>query len=92
MRAHFGLMTDNPPNRELLRRYCYKFMQDRNARNMDIMKVVPIAVELYFVPTEADVVQRQIRASDVVSSAHERYDRDWVGRRSGNRIQRLLHL
>jgi len=54
-------LDDKPENRMVLDKVMRDYLKDRFVRNSDIAKAMPLAVELYFVPTEEDIEANAMR-------------------------------
>lgn len=58
--VEYGTMTDTPAARSAVSKFVRDWAKARDARDIDIVRMFPIAVGLYFVPTAADVEERQL--------------------------------
>nr|WRQ19761.1 MAG: hypothetical protein [Grapevine umbra-like virus 2] len=68
LRVKFGLLKDTPANRVILDREGRKLAGGYNVRKVDILQVIPMAVEWALLPTDADVEAREFCDSVAASS------------------------
>nr|WRQ19766.1 MAG: RNA-dependent RNA polymerase [Grapevine umbra-like virus 3] len=73
LRAKFGLMLDNPANRHILEREARLQAELFGVRKVDMMFVVPMAVELALTPTWADEEAAVYRKDRAVASRKADY-------------------
>lgn len=73
LRSKFGLMKDNPANRQILGREARIFCKDEHVRKCDIDYVVPFAIEYALTPHGAD-----LEAADYKRSLAVRLTKWWA--------------
>lgn len=62
-KAEFGLLRRTEANRLMVQKFLRDEMRSHNVRNAHIAQILPIAVEVSFVPNSAEVMARQLRAT-----------------------------
>jgi len=67
--ARMGTMTDSPANRLVSQRLVLEYLKERKVRPYDVIRILPLAVELCFVPTNIEIMARKLRVS---RAAYER--------------------
>jgi hypothetical protein len=67
MRAEVGVLTDSVANRLVLSKMARDLMSEKSMRSVDISRLLPMVVELYYVPVVEDVYATVIAASQVVN-------------------------
>jgi len=71
-RAELGTVKDNAANRLVVSRVIRNFMVERGMRKTHVAYYFPVAVELYFIPTDQDVFAAEVRRTQAVREAHAR--------------------
>lgn len=69
VRAKRGLLKETPANRLLVDRDVRYYMKDRKMRPSHIAHFHPLAVELYFIPTDSDLMAVRLQKLPEVRSA-----------------------
>lgn len=66
VRAEHPYPSDTIEMRRTMHRFAVDLMKSRKVRMVDIARVVPLVVEMAYVPVEAEVLTRQLRESPAV--------------------------
>lgn len=61
VRAQIGWVSDSPANRLVVGRLIRERMKDSGMRPLHISQWSPVAIELFFAPTEEDVLAMEVR-------------------------------
>jgi len=89
-KAEFGLLKRSEANRLMVTKFCRDVMRERNVRFTHISALLPLAVELTFVPTEADVLAAQLRGTHTFKR-RQRDAETWSHTAYSGPLSRLLH-
>jgi len=61
--AHVGILSDTPANRLVVQRIILDFLREKKARPYDVVRILPVAVELCFVPLDSEIMSRKVKVS-----------------------------
>ena len=89
-KAEFGLPKRTEANRLVVQKFCRDFMREHGVRATHISHLLPIAVELTFVPTESDVFAAKLRGTHTLA-VREHEAGTWGHALYGGVGQRVMH-
>lgn len=76
----FPLIRKSEANYLVVRRFIYDRLKEHGVRVSHIKTVLPLAIELAFVPDESEIEAIQFAASAQVNLMHERYEEKWTNK------------
>lgn len=89
-KAKFGIVPDNPPNREMLSDHIRKLMVEHGLRPSHIAQQFPIAVALALLPSQTDVMLNTTLASGFAEQRFRDMEGPWTHRNIGVHVDRVL--
>jgi len=61
--AHVGILSDTPANRLVVQRIILDHLRETKVRPFDVVRILPVAVELCFVPLDSEIMSRKVKVS-----------------------------
>lgn len=69
--AEVGILRDSEANRLVAQRVILDYLKEHKVRPYDIQRIVPVAVELVFVPDHNQILAKRVRVSRAKEQRHD---------------------